>query len=96
MAGNVNEWLMDFYGPYRKLPASDSNDKGAARDPTGPAHGELRCIRGGSWHKFDADSFRCTNRGASRPEHPGRTRGGFRLIIGNSRTMNDAAGKINV
>ena len=96
MAGNVNEWLMDFYGPYRKLPASDSNDKGAARDPTGPAHGELRCIRGGSWHKFDADSFRCTNRGASRPEHPGGTRGGFRLIIGNSRTMNDAAGKINV
>ena len=73
MAGNVNEWLNDFYGPY-------PTDTIAVRDPTGPARGEFKCIRGGSWHKFDADSFRCTNRGASRPEHPGGTRGGFRLI----------------
>ena len=80
MAGNVNEWIADFYAPYLKLPIGDSNDNADVRDPSGPSRGEFRCLRGGSWHKYDFDSFRCTNRGASRPEHPGGTRGGFRII----------------
>jgi len=41
MAGIVNEWLDDFYGPY----PTDTLD---VPDPTGPARGEFRCIRGGS------------------------------------------------
>lgn len=40
MIGNVSEWCFDWYGAY---PAS------AVQDPRGPASGNFRVIRGGSW-----------------------------------------------
>ena len=40
MAGNVWEWVADVYGPYP--------DEGQA-NPTGPASGGERVLRGGSW-----------------------------------------------
>src|SRR5690606_31758307 len=40
MAGNVAEWVADWYGPYS--PASK-------RDPAGPERGVLRVVRGGSF-----------------------------------------------
>ena len=45
MSGNVAEWVNDYYGSdyYRSSPE---------RNPRGPADGEYRVIRGGSW---DAD-----------------------------------------
>ena len=51
MHGNVWEWTSDWYGPYNEVAAANI-------DPHGPATGEKRVIRGGSWF-FDANSARC-------------------------------------
>jgi len=40
MHGNVNEWCHDYYGYYKQ-----SHEQ----DPTGPAFGSSRVLRGGSW-----------------------------------------------
>jgi formylglycine-generating enzyme required for sulfatase activity len=53
MAGNVREWVADFYGPY---PA------GPQRDPTGPPTGEHRVVRGGSWNMTMATFLRSAYR----------------------------------
>ena len=59
MAGNVWEWCADWRADY---PAGD------AVDPTGPASGELRVLRGGSWHSVPS---RCRSafRHSDPPEH---------------------------
>jgi formylglycine-generating enzyme required for sulfatase activity len=52
MNGNVWEWVQDYYAPY---------DAASLTDPTGPASGEYRALRGGSW--FDgAESARSAAR----------------------------------
>ena len=40
MAGNVREWVADWFGYYKS---------GPARDPRGPAAGIQKVLRGGSW-----------------------------------------------
>lgn len=57
MAGNVAEWTADWYGPY-------SED--AAEDPTGPAEGTLRVMRGGNFRDPPA-AVRTTARWGAEP-----------------------------
>jgi formylglycine-generating enzyme required for sulfatase activity len=43
MSGNVAEWVNDWYGSYASAPATN---------PTGPATGLYRVMRGSSWGQF--------------------------------------------
>jgi formylglycine-generating enzyme required for sulfatase activity len=69
MHGNVWEWCWDWDGAYAS---------GAQTDPTGPASGSTRVLRGGSWN-FSAQYLRSAYRNSITPSS--RSRGvGFRLV----------------
>ena len=55
MAGNVREWVKDWYSP-------DYYKNGPLSNPQGPGIGILKVIKGGSWHSFKAD-IRSASRG---------------------------------
>ncbi len=67
MAGNVLEWVRDYYGEdyYKFSPEID---------PEGPGHGEFRVMKGGEW-TFGPVNLRCAFRGWSRPDMAFQERG---------------------
>jgi len=68
MAGNVSEWVSDWYGAY---------PSGLANNPKGPTSGKGRVNRGGGWYD-DGGDWRSAQRNWSSPKHryPGM---GFRI-----------------
>lgn len=59
MAGNVMEWVADWYGPYGEEPI---------HGPRGPEEGTMRVLRGGSWVYDWPEFFRTTRRYALAPD----------------------------
>lgn len=72
MSGNVQEWVADWYDPDYYV-VSD------VMDPEGPASGESRVLRGGSW-VFEPFLIRSANRNWTEPEES-KTSYGFRCAM---------------
>lgn len=69
MSGNVYEWCSDWYGEY---------STSSQTDPTGPADGFYRVLRGGSWN-FNAIYCRVSARNYYTPDY-WHYFNGFRLV----------------
>jgi len=72
MHGNVWEWVSDWYGPYPTTPETN---------PKGPAAGNLKVIRGGSWY-LNGLYLRSAIRRSTFPDSYHSTRG-FRVAFDN-------------
>ena len=72
LAGNVYEWLADWY-------QADYYAFSPLRNPKGPESGIFRVLRGGSWAELE-DKCRPTARFGQRPVEGGDSDFGFRIV----------------
>ncbi|MCX8036060.1 MAG: SUMF1/EgtB/PvdO family nonheme iron enzyme, partial [Candidatus Sumerlaeia bacterium] len=70
MHGNVEEWCLDWYGPY---------EAGEQSDPVGRADGDFRVTRGGS-HSTELGFLRSANRSGTLPDDKSWMIG-FRVVL---------------
>ena len=73
MVGNVLQWCADWYD-------EDYYAHSPTRNPVGPAFGDERVERGGSWVSHLESNFRCANRGFGGPDG-GNNGIGFRCVV---------------
>ncbi|MFC1731113.1 SUMF1/EgtB/PvdO family nonheme iron enzyme [candidate division KSB1 bacterium] len=73
MAGNVYEWVSDWYSANYYADSPSNN-------PTGPASGSGRVIRGGSWNSLPWEGLRSTFRPAGHPPNNTFNYLGFRCV----------------
>jgi formylglycine-generating enzyme required for sulfatase activity len=78
MAGNVWEWVIDWYDPdYYELEEFPV-------DPTGPDQGTQKVMRGGSYG-YGARYVRTTHREVADPERAKGAGLGFRCVVNDER-----------
>jgi formylglycine-generating enzyme required for sulfatase activity len=71
LAGNVSEWVSDWYNRYDKDPVTD---------PYGDEPSNHRSIRGGSWGYYGFGQ-RASDREFNNPKYPGYIYIGFRVAL---------------
>jgi formylglycine-generating enzyme len=77
MHGNVEEWCLDWYGPYARRATEPA---AAQTDPVGRAAGDFRVTRGGS-HSTTLEFLRSANRAGTLPGARNWLTG-FRVVLG--------------